>query len=230
VATLASAKPLIVSLMGSDVIEGGVLKPAIRHLAKKYWTSTIVKSNDMKQSLNYDYTLVLPNGVDTTFFKPIDRNISVAKVKWDPNKIHVLFAASKDRPEKNYTLFAKALAKINVTNIEVHTLEDIDHDLMPYYYNASNVIVLLSKHEGSPNVIKEAMACNRPIVATDVGDIKENIDTTEGCFVVNADPIEVADKIIKAITYEQTNGRFKIRHLRSEIISDKLIELYNNIM
>lgn len=230
VATMAGAKPLVVSLMGSDVIEGGNLKPIIRYFAKNIWVSTIVKSFDMKNSLNYDSAIVIPNGVDTNYFKPIDKITSLQKVNWDQGKTHVLFAASKNRPEKNYSLFKKAIEYIANSGIEAHTLEDVDHSLMPYYYNASDVVVLLSKHEGSPNVIKEAMACNRPIVATDVGDIKENIETTDGCYVVKQNYIEVAGKIQDALNYKQTNGRFKIRHLRSEIISEKLVQLYNDIL
>lgn len=229
VATLSNAKPLVVSLMGSDVKEAGILKPIVRFCSKKYWQVTIVKSEDMKNSLGLEYLKIIPNGIDTDLFKPLERESSLRKVKWDPAKHHILFAASRLRPEKNFPLFESAMNRIQQDDIEIHSLEEVDHELMPYYYNASSVIVLLSKHEGSPNVIKEAMACNRPIVATNVGDIKENIETTKGCFIVDPYPEDVANKIKLALEFDQTNGRFNIRHLRSDIIAEKLIEVYNDL-
>ena len=98
-----------------------------------------------------------------------------------------------------------------------------------YYYNAADVLLLTSLSEGSPNIIKEAMACNCPIVSTDVGDVKENIYNTEGCFISSYDPSDIANKIQKASNYgkSRTNGRENITHLNNNIVAKQILNIYN---
>ena len=78
-------------------------------------------------------------------------------------------------------------------------------------------MILTSFSEGSPQIIKESMACNCPIVSTDVGDVRDVIGETEGCYICSYDPKDVADKIKLALTYSEekgrTNGRKRIIEL-----------------
>jgi glycosyltransferase involved in cell wall biosynthesis len=102
---------------------------------------------------------------------------------------------------------------------------------MVYYYNASDVALLTSFDEGSPNVIKEAMACNCPIVSTNVGDVQEVIGNTEGCFVCNADAGEIANKVeIILKNRNRTNGRDHIQHLRSEKVASRIKDIYLSVI
>jgi glycosyltransferase involved in cell wall biosynthesis len=74
------------------------------------------------------------------------------------------------------------------------------------------------------------MACNCPIVSTDVGDVRELIGETPGCFVTGFDPLDVAESIKMAVLFgKRTNGRSNIKHLDEDIISSKLIDLYNSV-
>jgi glycosyltransferase involved in cell wall biosynthesis len=108
---------------------------------------------------------------------------------------------------------------------------EINHDLIPYYLNAADVLILTSLWEGSPNVIKEAMACNLPIVSTNVGDVKEVICNTEGCYITTFDAEDVAKKLEKAVQFGQrTNGRIKIAHLDDQVIARKIIGLYKEVL
>ena len=228
VASLAGAKPLVTSLMGSDVLNKNFSRFIIRFLAKNTWKTTIVKSEEMKSILEIDSVKVIPNGVNMNLFKPMKKKESLHKLGWNSQKKHILFAGSIKRPEKNYDLFKFAVEYLNDELVEIHTLENVENSLMPILYNASDVIVLTSKHEGSPNVIKEAMACNRPIVSVNVGDVKEVIKDTEGCYITSNNAIEIANKIKNAFQFESTEGRSKIKHLNSDTIADKLFEIYNN--
>ena len=107
---------------------------------------------------------------------------------------------------------------------------------MSYYYSAADVVLLTSVTEGSPNVIKEAMACNCPIVSTDVGDVREVLGNTEGCYISGLDPVEVAEKTKKALEFSYTKGRTKGRQriielgLDSESIAKKIVEVYKKAL
>ena len=96
--------------------------------------------------------------------------------------------------------------------------------------NASDVILLTSLWEGSPNVIKEAMACNRPIVSTDVGDVKSIIQDTKGCYISTNNSKDIAKKITLALRFKNTNGRINIDHLKKENIAKKLVNIYSDLL
>jgi teichuronic acid biosynthesis glycosyltransferase TuaC len=81
-------------------------------------------------------------------------------------------------------------------------------------------------HEGSPNVIKEAMACNCPIVSTDVGDVKEVIGETEGCFISSFEAKDIATKLQLAINFGRTKGRQNISKLESHKIAKEIEKIY----
>ena len=100
---------------------------------------------------------------------------------------------------------------------------------MVNYYNASDVILSTSLWEGSPNAIKETMACNIPIVSTDVGDVKDLFGTTEGCYLTSFDLSDVSDKLSKAINFaKRTKGRENISYLKAALVAKKLTDIYKN--
>jgi len=107
---------------------------------------------------------------------------------------------------------------------------------MPEYYSASDVILLTSLWEGSPNVIKEAMACNCPIVTTDVGDVRWIIGDTEGCYIASLDPNDYSLKMKKALDFAQksgkTNGRNRIIYLGldADTIALRIIGVYEKVL
>lgn len=245
VASLAGAKPLVVSLMGSDVKAAGWYKFIIRLFAAfGGWKSIIVKSNDMYRSLGIKRAIIIPNGVNMERFKPMDKAECQKKLGWKisndklqtTNAVrHILFPANALRPEKDYALAEAAVQmtndKLQITNTHVvlHAFENTPNEETPYWYNAADVVLMTSKWEGSPNAIKEAMACSRPIVATNVGDIAERMSGVEGCFVAQSrEPQELASLIEKALAFTTTKGREKIfaDQLDRHVINQKLIELY----
>ena len=237
VASLAGAKPIVVSLMGSDVKSNIAFKNIIHLFAFIFrWRQIIVKSEEMKNSLCINKVKVIPNGVDTIKFKPINKLNCQEILKWDSSKKHILFAANPNRLEKNFDLVSKAFSILNNPNIELHVLENVPHNEIPTYMNSSDIVILSSQHEGSPNVIKEAMAFNRPIVATNVGDIEWVFGNTEGCYLTSFDPIDVAGKLKLALEFSalqsNTTGRERIMKigLDSETVAKKIIELYKIIL
>jgi len=231
VATLAGANPLFVSLMGSDSSKKGFYKLLIKFFVSKIWSATIVKSEKMQKEIGDNSILILPNGVDFNRFQPINRMLALEKINWDAEKKHILFAANSNRSEKNFPLAQAAFKSINKPNIELHTLENINFELIPYYLNAADVVLLTSFREGSPNVIKEAMACNRPVVVTNVGDVKKVLGNVKNTFIVesNKEGVSNALKYILAQEYSSTLGRETIQWLNQDLIAKKLITIYNSI-
>lgn len=237
VASLAGIKPLVVSLMGSDVKAAGWYKFIIRLFAWLFrWKAIIVKSNDMYRSLGIKRAIIIPNGVNMERFQPMDKTECQLRLGWQTaNTIsHILFPAASSRPEKDYPL-AEAATKLAIINhqseIVLHAFDNTPNTETPYWYNAADVVLMTSKWEGSPNVIKEAMACSRPIVAVNVGDIAERTSGVEGCYVAQSrEPQELASLIEKALTFTQTNGRERIivDGLDSHDVNHRLIEVYNS--
>lgn len=231
VVTLAGSKPLIVSLMGSDIQVNTAWKWLIKIFSTYLWAVTIVKSERMKQQIGIQKSLVIPNGVDLKMFRFIEKKEALTKVSFDKEKKHVIFVSSPDRLEKKYLLAKNAVDLLRNDGVELNVVKNVDHQLMPYYMNAADILLLTSSWEGSPNVVKEAMACNLPIVSTDVGDVKEIIGNTEGCYITLYDPKDVAQKIKMALDFgKRTNGRNKIEHLDINKVAIRIKHCYEDIL
>lgn len=233
VASLAGAKPMVVSLMGSDVKAGGFYKNLIRFFKQVFsWKALIVKSQDMKSSLGIEAATVIPNGVNLDYFKPASKEYCQKELNWDLNKKHFLFAANPKRREKNYQLAKVAVDLLDDTSFELHVLDNVSHEQMHVYYNASDVVLLSSLWEGSPNVIKEAMACNRPIVGTDIGDIRWLFGNEPGHFISKLNSIDFYEKVNLAFAFSENKKRTKGRDriidlgLDSKNIARKIAYLY----
>lgn len=234
VASLAMARPLIVSLMGSDVKKGFIYRMIIQFFAFCFsWKTIIVKSEDMKASLKIDRAKVIPNGVDMNRFCESDSNECKKELGWNTNMKHILFPANIARPEKNYKLLKQAVDKLGDKNIEVHWFNKVPNEETPLWYNAADVVVMTSLWEGSPNAIKEAMACNRPIVSTIVGNVEWLLGETKGCYFTDYSANNCAEKIRTALSFKgRTNGRQRIIDLGlgHDMVAKQLISIYNDVL
>ena len=233
VSAIASRKPVVCSLMGSDVKSSGLWRMFINLFVKRFWAATIVKSEDMKRSLGLKCLNVIPNGVDIDMFQPIDMFECRAKLGWEQDKRVVLFAANPARPEKNYLLAEQAIASLNRDDVELQVVHGIKHNDMPTYLNAADVLLLTSLWEGSPNVVKEAMACNLRIVTTDVGDVAWLLEGTEGCAVTTHDPVKIAHQLDLALQYAGTSKcreRLITLGLDSRSVAQKILRVYEEVL
>lgn len=233
IAYLAGAKPLVVSLMGTDIQTTFFWKAMIKIFYQFIWEETIVKSKRMKKKMSLSKAIIISNGVDLIKFATINKKTAYNKINFKKKMKHIIFVAYSHVYEKNYETAKKAYTLLDKKNIEFHVVDSVDHSLIPYYMYAADVLLLTSFSEGSPNVIKEAMACNLPIVSTNVGDVKEVIGNTEGCFISSYETKEIAEKIKLALDFgKRTTGRNRIKYLQldEDSIAKKIIELYKKIL
>lgn len=245
VSQLAKTKEkLIVSFMGDDLY--GILSKEnkqtnfgrfnilLSKLFSYFPERVIVKSRYMYNYIpkyNQQKTTIIPNGVDFNIFKSYSMDKARQELGLEKGKKYILFLGDKNEPRKNYSLLLKSLNYIMYSRIEILCPFPEPHEKIPVYMNAANVLTLLSKREGSPNVIKEAMACNLPIVSTDVGDVREVIRDTEGCYITSFDPKEVAKKIQMALDFgKRTDGRKNIKHLEINNIAKKITSIYQQVL
>ncbi len=230
-ATFAGARPLVVSLMGGTVLGGCLIRSFARFLRKYRWKAVIVKSERTKNRIKITDALVVPNGVDFEKFKFIEKNTARKKVGFSEKKHIIFVAADPNLKVKNYPLAAAAFKLLNSQDVELNIISGIDFNLVPFYMYAADVLLLTSLSEGSPNVIKEAMACNLPIVSTDAGDAAQIISNIDSCYIASYDPADVVDKLKKALNFAKpTNGRNNIKHLEINNVARKIIDIYNNVI
>lgn len=245
VALLSRRKlPLVVSFMGDDMlgsrkIDGKVTLPSLflvrinTIFSARFYDHTIVKSERMlHRRLNRQSVSVIPNGVDLDLFKPLDRSRAMQMTGWDPDLRHVVFVSDPSRSEKNYTLAMKGVEQTGRNDIRLHAVNGLQHSMMPFVYNSADALLLTSFHEGSANAVKEAMACNCPVISTDTGDAAWVTGNTPGCSIIEADPLAVARGVELAIGFRlrsgETNGRARIVSLAldSEAVAGRLAGIY----
>jgi len=179
-------RPVVLSLWGSDLFgEFGWLS---RWCAKRA-DAVIVMTDEMAEELDTPAT-VIPHGVDLNLFRPIPQDAARELVVWRDDAAHVLFPYSKQRPVKDYPRAESVVSGVRErrdADVVLQTLHDVPHARMPLYMNAADALLLTSKHEGSPNAVKEAMACNLPVVSTDVGDVGDRLEPVSRSFVRRTD-------------------------------------------
>lgn len=222
--------PVVTTYHGSDIHTGGwVLKSS--RLAMQLSAYNIFVGNKLFEMSGYNHEnyMILPCGIDLNVIESIPREEAMKKTKF--NKPFVLFAGAYDRPVKNVELAKKAMESI--PNTELVELDGYNRDEVTALMNATSCLLMTSFNEGSPMVIKEAMACGTPIVTVDVGDVKNVIGETLGCYIADYDATDVANKVQKAMAFKgKTNGRIRIEEigLSNERIAKKLIQLYYKLI
>lgn len=236
----------IISFMGSDLygIIGRVTpyKMINIYLAKivaGFADRIIVKSAEMEKLINRKYhnkVSVIPNGVDCEINKPVSKKVAADRLKLSPEGKYLLFLGDKKDPRKNYKLLDKVSPALKEFGLTILSPSPVGSHLVPYYINISEVIALTSLKEGSPNIIKESMACNRPIVATNVGDIKWLYGNEPGHFLTDFTTEDLINKIKQALNYSEkygnTQGRKRIMELGldNNTTAEKIINLYQEVL
>lgn len=235
--------PIVLSFMGTDVhtarwsvqpadLVETVIAVFNRLILARIVSPVIVKSQEMAQAVSPANAHVISNGVDTTLFRPMDQAAARHRLKLDPHKRYVLFPGNPANPRKGYPLARQALELANAaTNdaAEMLTLWDVRPDEVPLWMNACDVVLLASHAEGSPNVVKEAMACNRPIVAAEIGDVADLLHGVAGCVACPRNATSLGQALSNTLQRRPaSNGRDHVfaRGLDLESVAWRIVDVY----
>ena len=170
---------------------------------------------------------------DRSHYTPADRKAARVRLCLSGGVRYALFPTNPARPEKRFELARDALNHAGDLGhpVEPLVVYNRPHEEIPDYYNAADLLLLTSSHEGSPNVVKEALACNLPVVSTDVGDVRKVIGSSTNCHVTDETPDAIADAIASVLTDgNRSNGRNAVADLASDRVADRVERGYRCVL
>jgi glycosyltransferase involved in cell wall biosynthesis len=174
---------------------------------------------------------VIPSGVDTHVFYPQPRDEARRALGWNPSERVVLFNAGNDPLGKGLRI---AEAAVEVARAAIGPIRllvsrgEIPPQQMPLHINASDCVLLASDYEGSPTIVQEAMACNVPVVTTNVGDVARRLRGVVPSRIVERSPERLGAALAEVLSFGQrSNGAEKLGEISLETTTRQLVELYN---
>lgn len=235
-ANMATRKiPVVSTYHGSDINNPNVLPFSRMAMRLSAW-NIFVSRRMMEIAKPRKHYELLPCGIDLNNEQTLSRAEARMSLGWKSQDCKVLFAGAFDNEVKDPELAKRAIddLRFQMSNLELVELKGYTREEVNKSMCAANCLLMTSKTEGSPQVIKEAMACGCPIVSVDVGDVAERTAGVDGCYVVSSrEPKEIALALMKALAFKgETNGREKIVEsgLANELVAKRIIAIYEDII
>jgi glycosyltransferase involved in cell wall biosynthesis len=243
--TRVTSAPTVVSFCGSDlngVPVGGVIERmsawyGVRasHRAAKSAEAVIVKSRGLAGMLppevDRSKVWVLPNGVDLKLFRPLERLECRSRLGWDADAHHLVFYVGGHGKRPELARAAVSAASAAGLRVHLHELAGIRQTEVPVWMNAADALICTSVREGSPNTVKEALACDLPVISVDVGDVRERIEGVDGCHIVPPKAAAIAGAIAEVCSGgARVNGTAAVRELSLERVAERVLEVYSYAM
>lgn len=222
--------PIVLTQHGIEVQEGWTA-PLSR------WTSrrvdrTIATSPRVAKALGAAPMSLLPCGVNTDLFCPMPKVEARHALGLNTDVPVVLFVGAP-RPEKRLPLIEAAVTELRKTlpAAQLLLVHGEARERIPLYMNAADALVLASVAEGSPMVVREALACNLPVVSTDVGDVSALIEGLPGCHIAGPEPTALAEKLALSLQLGQRPAsRDRILPWSLEQVAGRLEEVYREVL
>lgn len=239
-------RPMVATYHGDDVLgyksddgpvsrESRIRSFVIRHQAGLF-SATVTQSGEMHDRLPSharSHDTIIHCGVDSERFFPMDRSDARRQLGWDDTERIALFAATKPyEPRKRIDLARAAVkhAEANLGPIRLAIAENLPPASIPIMMNAADCLLLTSMAEGSPVVVKEALMCNLPIVATDVADVRETLADVSPSAVCSHDPAEIGAALVEVLgSHQRSNGRSKRSDQDHNTTVHRLSKLYADL-
>lgn len=216
---LFSRKKLVITFHGSDLqgivnssgkytIPGRILTGFSRWIAAKA-DYCIVVSSRLKQYLPKKIKNIktIPIGIDLKAFYPMDKDQCRESLNLKHDSRIILFVSDPKRTEKRFPLAQQAVKRLREIHpeydLQLLVVNGVEYKKIPYYINAGDVLILTSTHEGSPTVVKEALACKVPVVSFNVGDVEERIKEIPGCYLCED---QTVDCLVKGLEIALSHG------------------------
>jgi glycosyltransferase involved in cell wall biosynthesis len=223
--------PVITTYHGTDINDRHLLKVSKRAIRLSAFNIFVSRGNIDAAHPRTGHYAMIPCGINLEDYPVLDKTEARVAIGWKADHRYILFSGSFDNRVKNAPLAQAAVELLGDTSLI--ELKGYSRQQVAKMMNAADALVMTSFTEGSPQVIKEAMACGCPIVSVDVGDVKEITAGVEGCFISERSPESLAWNLKRAIDFgKKTEGRTVIveRGLTNDIIAKKLIEIYKSII
>ena len=231
-ANLQRKAPVVVTYHGSDINKKSVMRFSKISMWLSAWNIFVSRKTLEIANPKQKYDL-LPCGIDLTDLQLTIKVEAKQQMHLDANKKYILFAGAFDNEVKNVSLAKKCVALLNNERVEMIELKGYSRDEVTLLMCAVDALLMTSFSEGSPQVIKEALACGCPIVSVDVGDVKERVKDVEGCFVAaTRESEELEDLLRRVLAFEgKTKGREKIiaDGLDNQRVALQLVEIYKKV-
>ena len=191
-------------------------------------TTPVCVSREIAARLGRPAATILPMAVDTDRFRPLSRAEARRELGLDPGRPLVLFPGARANPVKRYDLFRAALERVDAAEL---VFQGYDREQAVLALNAADAVLMTSRHEGSPVTIREALACDTPVVSVAVGDVPDAIRGLPGCSIEPPDPQALADAIRGALEAERS-GSLRERALETSrpAIAARLQALYEAVL
>ena len=221
--------PVVTTYHGSDINDPKVFwlsRKAIRRSRFNVFVSQ--KNVDIAKPTN-NYALI-PCGIDLNDYPLMDKAEARRSMGLDPSRRYVLFAGAYGNSVKNAPLAQETLKRVpEATLLE---LKGYSRAQVATLMQAVDALLMTSFTEGSPQVIKEAMACGCPIVSVNVGDVAERVSGIDGCYITARDASSLSEAIHKAFSFDgRTLGRNAIQRdgLTNDHIARRIVDVYKSI-
>ena len=244
-AELQSLVPVVTTFHNGETHHWWVnLMSSLMSLRAKHVIYVAQHIRDMVYFKARNYSII-PCGVSLEDCFLIDKAEARKRLGWDAKKKYVMFGGAFDNLRKNYPLLRDAVERIG-GDIEIVEMKGLSRAECVLRMNACDVFALPTKNEGSPQALKEAMACNCPIVATDVADIKHLLGDMPGHYLLpnkrgngawwvgdEHSAEELAELLKQALAFEgRTKGRERIVELgyTNELVAKQIVAIYQEIL
>lgn len=240
---LGTYKPLLITFRGSDLNPTSgenVFHTGIKHLLSQLSTlrakHIICVSQKLKNRLWWksDKVSIMPSGVDTSIFKPLPIKFARKQLGLSLTDRIILFNVGKSPFVKRLDLAEQAIEYVsshyqNICFVKLYG--NTDPDNMPYFFNAADCLLMTSDYEGSPNVVKEALSCNCPVVSVDVGDVRDRLVGVWPSKVVKRDSAEIGEGIIEIFKVgKRSNGYDMIKDISLKNQEVQLASIYQSML
>ncbi|MGV3631150.1 MAG: glycosyltransferase [Bacteroidota bacterium] len=220
--------PFVLSLHGSDINISWVR--AFSKIAMHFSACNIFVSEKLLRKSGGRKGVVIPCGIDLDIFYPQDKLESRRKMGWKPDGKYILFSSAFDNRDKNFPLAQAAVALLDDPGVEIIELKGYTREEVALLMNAADLALMTSPNEGSPQFIKEALACNCPVVSTDVGDVRENIGSVEGCFITTFEAPDIKTKIEAAFRSGRIDGLEHVKRFNLNFIAGQVLTIYKQVL
>ena len=224
--------PVVTTYHGSDINEKLPRVFSKVAMLLSAWNIFVSRRTMFLAHPHKSYSL-LPCGIDLAASQLTDRQRARAEMHLSQDRRYVLFAGAFDNHVKNSPLAKATVAELNDENTELLELKGYTREQVTKLMCAADALLLTSFTEGSPQVVKEAMACGCPVVSVDVGDVMERLSGVDGCYVAETrSSQELAGLLRKALAFNgRTKGRDKIiaDGMDNKQVAKSLMDIYQSI-